>query len=106
MRQRSVIGSVIVGVLLIGCGTPSGRLYPGPALPRDQVASFKRAATSRVLAIDGRQVDGWEWEVAPGPHELFVSVVGQAPGPYGTVVVWRPCTVDLETGGEATCRAL
>ena len=67
-------GSVLIAVLLGGCGAT--RLYEGPALPASQVAVIHAGGTI-VRGIDGRHRRGGvfdvdRFEVAPGAHSVVL----------------------------------
>ena len=54
--------------LVVACAGPPTKTYPGPELPRSDVALLKDASDATVLAIDGVRPSGSSWFLLPGPH--------------------------------------
>jgi hypothetical protein len=69
----------IACAFLLGCGTL--QTYPGPAAPREQVATIEAAVLSgteiKISSIDGIRLSKLQWraELLPGRHELRTIVV-------------------------------
>ena len=82
-------------ILAVACGCAPTQTYPGPALPRSEVALLKDTSNASVLAIDGAPASGMSWTLLPGSHDvlLHVRVFTQVPNVEWTI--WTYCRVSL-----------
>jgi hypothetical protein len=116
--RRFWIPAVLAGLLAAGCGAV--KLYPGPRLPRDQVAVLE-IGNVILYSVDGKPVDTTgKVEILPGVHDLrgnhnapdygetlmtytFTAEAGHryvfdADYHFGRHFSWRPWVKDTETG--------
>ncbi len=92
MRRNRLAGKCItlIAVLVMlapGCTAifeaTAPKVYEGPTLPREEIAVVTTKfvedlfifwpVDTKILAIDGKRVDGKSAEVLPGPHELVLG---------------------------------
>jgi hypothetical protein len=82
ITKRAVGGGMVVfaALLLCSCSAVRGRykMYPGRALPRDQVAILRSSGSCYIRSVDGKKVshhwgmDTIRVELLPGPHTVWV----------------------------------
>jgi hypothetical protein len=57
-------------IILVACAAPV-RTYEGAQLPAGQAATLETTGKNLILAIDGREVTGSRFELAPGKHAVL-----------------------------------
>jgi hypothetical protein len=78
---RLLIYTAMLSASLAGCTTAS---YPGPRLPRDEIALARRCGyfarpplhtSACIQEVDGASVDGNHVEILPGKRQLGIRVI-------------------------------
>lgn len=105
MVSRRVVLWVALAVSLSCAGHPTAT-YPGPELPRAEVAILRGSANARVLAIDDTTVSLGSWSLLPGPHTIWLQVRVFTEAPNVNWTIWSYCTLTLRAiaGEEYTSR--
>jgi hypothetical protein len=76
MKVKSILCIFISLTILIlwGCGRGTYRMYPGPRLPKSQVAFLRWDSAINVILIDGKLVPRCnKIEMFPGDHNVQVG---------------------------------
>ncbi len=76
MKVKSILCIFISLTILIlwGCGRRTYRMYPGPRLPRSQVALLQWDSAINVILVDGKLVPRCnKIEMFPGDHNVQVG---------------------------------
>ena len=76
MKLKSIlcISASLAILILWGCGSGTYRMYPGPRLPKSQVALLQWDSAVNVIFIDGKFVPRCnKIEMFPGDHNVQVG---------------------------------
>jgi hypothetical protein len=79
MKVKSILCIFILLTILIlwGCGRSTYRMYPGPRLPKSQVAFLQWDSAINVISVDGKFIPRCNRiEMFPGDHNVQVGYSG------------------------------
>jgi hypothetical protein len=79
MKVKSILGIFVSLTILIlwGCGPGPYRMYPGPRLPKSQVALLQWDSAINVILVDGKLIPRCnKIEMFPGDHNVQVGYSG------------------------------
>jgi hypothetical protein len=81
--------------MAVACAATPIQTYPGPPLPRAEVALLRDSPDAGIVAIDRVSAWGSVWSLAPGSHEVLVHFRIHTTAPNMSWVIWTYCWVVL-----------